>query len=67
MAKEYAAFGVTYEAKENQWYLDGETVRFCHDVLTSNGESPTGGKLLKNTARKNLMNTRCQEFHNDNH
>lgn len=45
MAKEYVAFGVTYEAKENQWYLDGEKVRFCHDVLTSNGESPTGGKF----------------------
>ena len=45
MAKEYAAFGVSYEAKENQWYLDGEKVRFCLDVLTSNGESPTGGKF----------------------
>ena len=45
MAKEYAAFGVTYEAKENQWYLDGEKVRFCRDVLTSNGESLTGGKF----------------------
>lgn len=50
MAKEYAAFGVTYEAKENQWYLDGEKVRFFHDVLTSNGESPTGGKF-KGTVR----------------
>lgn len=45
MAKEYAAFGVTYEAKENQWYLGGEKVRFCRDVLTSNGESMTGGKF----------------------
>lgn len=45
MAKEYAAFGITYEAKENQWHLDGEKVRFCRDVLTSNGESLTGGKF----------------------
>lgn len=45
MAKEYAAFGVTYEAKENQWYLGDEKVRFCRDVLTSNGESLTGGKF----------------------
>ena len=45
MAKEYTAFGVTYEAKENQWYLDDEKVRFCQDVLTSNGESMTGGKF----------------------
>ena len=45
MAKEYAAFGVTYEAKENQWYLGNEKVRFCRDVLTSNGESMTGGKF----------------------
>ena len=45
MAKEYAAFGVTYEAKENRWYLGDEKVRFCRDVLTSNGESMTGGKF----------------------
>lgn len=45
IAKEYAAFGVTYEAKENQWYLGDEKVRFCRDVLTSNGESLTGGKF----------------------
>lgn len=45
IAKEYAAFGVTYEAKENQWYLGDEKVRFCRDILTSNGESLTGGKF----------------------
>ena len=45
MAKEYAAFGFTYEAKENQWYLGNGKVRFCRDVLTSNGESMTGGKF----------------------
>lgn len=45
MAKEYAAFGVTYNAKENQWYFNGEKVRFFQDVLTSNGESLSGGKF----------------------
>lgn len=45
IAKEYASFGVTYEPKENQWYLGDEKVRFCRDVLTSNGESLTGGKF----------------------
>lgn len=45
MAKEYAAFGVTYNAEENQWYFNGEKVRFFRDVLTSNGESLTSGKF----------------------
>lgn len=45
IAKEYASFGITYEAKENQWYLGDEKVRFCRDILTSNGESLTGGKF----------------------
>lgn len=45
MAKEYEAFGVTYDAKENQWYLGDEKVRFFLDVLTSNGESLSGGKF----------------------
>lgn len=45
MAEEYAAFGVTYKAKENQWYFGDEKVRFCRDVLISNGESLTGGKF----------------------
>ena len=45
MAKEYADFGVTYNTEENQWYFDGEKVRFFRDVLTSNGESLSGGKF----------------------
>ena len=45
MLKEYAAFGITYDAKEDQWYLDDEKVRFCRDILISNGESLTGGKF----------------------
>lgn len=45
MAKEYAPFGVTYDEKNNQWYFGGEKVRYFQDVLTSNGESLTGGKF----------------------
>lgn len=45
MAKEYEAFGVTYDAKDDQWYLMDEKVRFCRDVLTSNGENLTSGKF----------------------
>ena len=37
MAKEYEAFGVTYDIKNDQWYFNGEKVRFFRDVLTSNG------------------------------
>ena len=45
MAKEYEAFGVTYDVEKNQWYFNGEKVRYFQDVLTSNGESLTGGKF----------------------
>ena len=45
MLKEYAPFGLTYDAKEDQWYLGDEKVRFCRDILISNGESLTGGKF----------------------
>ena len=45
MAKEYEAFGVTYDVENNQWYFNGEKVRYFQDVLTSNGESLTGGKF----------------------
>lgn len=45
VADEYAAFGVTYDAKEDQWYWNGEKVRFIWDILTSNGESLTGGNF----------------------
>ena len=50
MAKEYADFGVTYNAREDQWYYNGEKVRFFRDVMTSNGENLTGGKF-KGTIR----------------
>lgn len=45
IADEYAAFGVTYDARIDQWYFHGEQVRVFRDVLTSNGESFTGGKF----------------------
>ncbi|MDE6639794.1 MAG: hypothetical protein K2K63_04660 [Acetatifactor sp.] len=45
MTKEYEAFGLTYDVKDDQWYFNGEKVRFFRDVLTSNGESLTGGKF----------------------
>ena len=45
MAKEYEAFGVTYDIKNDQWYFNGEKVRFFWDVLTSNGEDMTGGRF----------------------
>ena len=44
-AKEYEAFGVTYDIKNDQWYFNGEKVRFFRDVLTSNGEGLTSGKF----------------------
>ncbi len=43
IAEEYAPFGVTYDAEEDQWYWNGEAVGFFRDVLTSNGKSLTGG------------------------
>lgn len=43
MAEEYAPFGVTYDAEEDQWYYNGEAVCFFRDVLISNGESLSGG------------------------
>ena len=41
----YEAFGVTYDAEKDQWYFNGEEVRYFRDVLTSNGESLTSGKF----------------------
>ncbi|MDE6925570.1 MAG: hypothetical protein K2P59_09985 [Acetatifactor sp.] len=45
MAKEYEAFGLTYEAKTDQWYFNGEKVRYFRDILTSNGESLSSGRF----------------------
>lgn len=45
IAGEYAAFGVTYDTRIDQWYFNGEKVRVFRDVLTSNGESFSSGKF----------------------
>ena len=45
LAEEYGLFGVTYDQKADQWYFNGEKVRFFRDILTSNGESLTSGKF----------------------
>lgn len=45
MAEEYGKFGVTYDAAEDQWYFNGEKVRYFRDILTSNGESLGSGKF----------------------
>lgn len=42
---EYKDFGVTYDKENDQWYWGGEKVRYFRDVLTSNGESLSGGKF----------------------
>lgn len=55
MAREYEAFGVTYDVENDQWYFNGEKVRYFQDVLTSNGESLTGGKF--NGVIRNSWNT----------
>ena len=45
LVAEYETFGVTYDAEKDQWYFNGEEVRYFRDVLTSNGESLTSGKF----------------------
>ena len=45
MAGEYVKYGVTCDAADGQWYFNGEKVRYFRDILTSNGESPGGGKF----------------------
>ena len=45
IAKEYEKFGVTYDVKNDQWYFNGDKVRYFQDVLTSNGEDLTSGEF----------------------
>lgn len=45
IAQEYAAFGVTYDSAKEQWYYNGVKVRQLRDILTSNGENPSGGNF----------------------
>ena len=43
VAAEYAPYGVTFE--DGRWYYEGQPIRVFTDVLTSNGESLTGGRF----------------------
>ena len=45
IAKEYEPFGVTYDAKTDQWYYNGEAVRVFTDIMISNGQPPEGGNF----------------------
>ena len=43
VAAEYAPYGITCE--DGRWYFEGQPIRVFTDVLTSNGESLTGGRF----------------------
>lgn len=43
--KEYEAFGLLYNEKEDQFYYQGERVRKLLDILKSNGEELESGKF----------------------
>lgn len=48
LAKTYAIyepFGLTYDKKQDRLYYNGKLVRYFIDILSSNGESLTGGKF----------------------
>lgn len=45
MLDEYAPFGITYDEKQDQWYYNGDKIGRFLDILTSNGESPSGGNF----------------------
>ncbi len=42
IAAEYAPYGLTCD-EEHHWYLDGQRIRVFTDILSTNGESLTGG------------------------
>lgn len=44
-AEEYKPFGVSYDESADQWYWNGEKVRYFRDILTSNGESLESGNF----------------------
>lgn len=44
-AEEYKPFGVTYDQTADEWYFNGEKVRYFRDIFFSNGESLSGGKF----------------------
>ena len=43
IAAEYAPYGLTCDREHRLWYLDGQLIHSFTDVLSSNGESLTGG------------------------
>ena len=45
LVEEYKAFGLTYDADNDQLSFNGEKVRYFQDILTSNGENLTSGKF----------------------
>lgn len=45
MLDEYQPFGITYDEAQQQWYYNGTKVGYFRDVLTSNGESLSGGNF----------------------
>ena len=71
---EYAPYGLTcsYDDRHCQWYLDGQPIRAFTDVLTSNGESLTGGDfhgVIRNFAGEGDIDVRTvRDFdHRDEH
>ena len=70
IAAEYAPYGVT--CQDGQWYLDGQPIRVFTDVLSSNGESLTGGRfqgVIRNFAGEGDIDVRTvRDFqHCDEH
>ncbi len=64
IAAEYAPYGLTCEYDEShcQWYLDGDPIRVFTDVLSSNGESMTGGHfqgVIRNFAGEGDIDVRA--------
>ena len=45
LVEEYKAWGLSYDAGNDQLFFNGEKVRYFQDVLTSNGEGLTSGKF----------------------
>ncbi len=45
IALEYQEFGITYDEQRDQWYLNGEKIRYFLDIMTSNGEKRNSGKF----------------------
>ena len=62
IAREYEPFGITYDAERDAWYYKGEPIRSFTDVLSSNGESLTGGNfrgVIRNFAGEGTVDVRA--------